>query len=65
MNTKLLAHHQLYSIFNALTLDYSRWQDYGEGVQLLDDLCRQITQKERRDQVGNGIFHMMFRRCFT
>lgn len=33
-----------------LTL-YFRWQDYGEGVQLLDALCRQISQKERRIKV--------------
>ncbi|XP_055321626.1 uncharacterized protein LOC129577875 [Sitodiplosis mosellana] len=29
-----------------------KWQDYGEGVQLLDDLCRQITQKERKKQLS-------------
>ncbi|XP_031633243.1 uncharacterized protein LOC116347013 [Contarinia nasturtii] len=28
-----------------------KWQDYGEGIQLLDDLCRQITQKERKKQI--------------
>lgn len=27
-----------------------RWQDCG-GIQLLDDLCRQMTQKQRRSEV--------------
>lgn len=39
------------NVINLIFCMCFRWQDYGEGVQLLDDLCRQITQKERKKQV--------------
>lgn len=41
----------LASVFSSSSFESCRWRDYDGGIQLLDDLCRQISQKERREQV--------------
>lgn len=62
-HTKLIA--RVFSPFFPIFFTF-RWQDYGEGVQLLDDLCRQITQKERRKQVNNKFISLFqFNRILT